>query len=399
MGTSALTAIPPEGELLLCFARLAVGAEERARIRQLLDAGPNWEFFLELASTHGLGPLLYRHLEAMGNEAVPRDVFARVWRSYEMASLRNRTMAAELSRIMGLFEPSDIPAIPYKGPTLAAAVYGNLALREFGDLDILLRSQDVVAAKTLLLAHGYSVEYDLKPGAQAIFLRSRAQYHLVLIHDRSGIMVELHWKTDPDYPVESLSGDRLWSQPPVAGSDGRCVRGFPTAELLLILCLHGSRHHWARLGWLVDIAELIRQHPELDWEHVVSMAKALAAERRLTLGVYLAHRLLGVTPPAQVMATLAAADMDKFAPKIISAMFARQSTETSAAARLSFNLGLFERPRQRLRHVLNVIFEPSLLELTQWPLPRPLSFLYVPLRLFRLVNKHGRLLLFRRQQE
>ena len=31
-----------------------------------------------------------------------------------------------------------IAAIPYKGPVLAAAVYGNLALRTFSDLDILV---------------------------------------------------------------------------------------------------------------------------------------------------------------------------------------------------------------------------------------------------------------------
>lgn len=389
MDTGTPTEIPPEGELLLCFARLTLGAAERARSRHLIAAGPNWKVLLELASTHGLGPLLYRHLEAMGHEGVPDDVFARSWCSYEMASRRNLIMAAELSRITILFESSGIPAIPYKGPSLATAVYGDVALRQFGDLDILLRPQDITAAMRLLLACGYSAEYDLRPDAQTALLRSSAHYHLALIHDQSGIMVELHWKSDPDYPVETLCANRLWGPLPANGGG----RDLPTAELLLILCLHGSKHRWTRLGWLVDIAELIRQHPELDWARVLGMAKSLAAERRLTLGLHLAHRLLGVQTPAQLTASRDAASMEKLAPQIIEAMFAGEPSEGTVAGTLSFNLALYDRPTQRLRHLLNVVFEPSLLELSRWPLPLWLSFLYVPLRLCRLINKHARQLL------
>jgi hypothetical protein len=386
--TSTQAAIPREGELLLCFARLTLGDAERARIAQLIAAGPDWPFFLRLAASHGLGPLVHRHLEALGEAVVPRAVFARLWCSYEAAARRNGTMAAELSRIADLFEYHGIRAIPYKGPALAQAVYGDLALREFNDLDILLRAGDLDAAKSLLVADGYSPEFELKPRAQASLLRSKAQYHLALLHPVSGVMVELHWKTDPDFPVESLCGERLWSERP---SDGSTELGFAPAELLLVLCLHGGKHRWARLAWLVDIAELIRQSPQLDWAQLGRMARTLRAERRLRLGLDFAQRLLGVELPAQFLAMLGHGD-DELATNILAAMFARQETAAGAMASLSLNLRLYDRIAQRVRHLVNVVLEPSLHELSIWALPRRLSFLYIPVRLARLINKHGRML-------
>lgn len=55
---------------------------------------------------------------------------------------------------MQLFKAQEIPSIRYKGPALAASIYGNLALRQFGDLDILARERYYRRAQHLLLAQG-----------------------------------------------------------------------------------------------------------------------------------------------------------------------------------------------------------------------------------------------------
>jgi hypothetical protein len=40
-------------------------------------------------------------------------------------------------------------------------------------------------------------------------------------------------------------------------------------NLLLVRCAHGSKHLWERLGWICDVAELIRVRKEKsDWEKV-----------------------------------------------------------------------------------------------------------------------------------
>jgi hypothetical protein len=61
---------------------------------------------------------------------------------FEEIARKNLRFTAELIRILNCLESHGIAAIPFKGPTLAESVYGNLALREFSDLDILVRQSD-----------------------------------------------------------------------------------------------------------------------------------------------------------------------------------------------------------------------------------------------------------------
>jgi hypothetical protein len=48
--------------------------------------------------------------------------------------------------------------VPYKGPVLAAAVYGHLSLRQIRDLDILVHPSEVRPAGELLISQGYRRE-------------------------------------------------------------------------------------------------------------------------------------------------------------------------------------------------------------------------------------------------
>lgn len=356
----------------------------------LLGTELDWVYLLNLASRHGLLPLLYRHLNALAPAAIPKAIYIELWARYEITSRRNQAMARELLNILQMLDANGIPAIAYKGPSLAAAVYGDLALREFGDLDILLRLQDVLPAKRLLQSHGYVAEYELKPAVEAAFLHSSMQYHLVMGLGTRAILVELHWKTDADFPVEPGDDIQWWANLGFACLGETKIRCFATEELLLILCLHGSKHAWGSLGWLVDVAELIRQHPDLEWEWIIGRAAQLKCERRLALGLYLADYLLDTPLPEKIRNKFeGAAEVRKLANKILETLFHLGPNEMSSFGWLRFNLSLYERPRQKFTHCINVVLAPSLIEWSHWPLPRALFFLYLPLRAIRLVKKYS----------
>lgn len=381
---------PPEAQVLLACARLELTGAERGGLAQALATGLDWDWLLELAERHGLRPLLYRHLDALASGLMPRRVLVDLWTHYESRALTNQLMAQELLRILALFDQAGIAALPYKGPALAASLYGDLALREFGDLDILLRPQELLAAKALLQSHGYHPLYDLKPAVEAAFLASRAQYHLVMVHGESSIAVELHWMTDPDFPVERITDDRWWAALGQKDLEQGQVRCFEKRELLLVLCLHGSKHYWTRLGWLVDVAELMRQQTRADWDWMLGQARAMACERRLALGLHLAGELLGAALPPDVRRHVAAvAVVDELAAQVAATWFTRECHTWGGLASLRLQLKLDDRPSQRLRHLTNVLFTPSLAEWSAWPLPRVLHVLYVPLRLVRLIWKYG----------
>ena len=381
----------PEAELLLCCARLDLPQAKRDRALALLQSELDWAYLINLASGHGLLPLLYRHLDALAATALPRDIIAALWAHYEGNARRNRAMADELLFVLRTLDAHGIPAIAFKGPALAAAVYGDLALREFGDLDILLRLKDVLPAGRLLQEHGYVLEYDLKPDVEAAFLRSRLNYHLVLMHAHRPVTLELHWKTDTDFPVEPVADDQWWAKLESADLDGEKIRCFNSEELLLILCLHGSKHGWCSLGWLVDVAELIRQHPDLDWDWIMDRSAQLRCERRLAVGLHLVSQLLDAPLPEKIgKEPKGAVSARKLADRILGMLFNPESRGWYSMGSIFLRLSLVEeRPWRQCLLLKDAIFAPTLIEWSRWPLPRPLFFLYLPLRILRLIAKYA----------
>ena len=367
-----------------------MGPVRRDRVLRLLRSPIDWSAFIALAEVHGLLPLAYAHLEAIAPEMMPRPVRVELWGRHEARTRRNHAMARELLRVLEALDACGIPAIPYKGPCLAASVYGDVALREFGDLDIVVRRDDVLRAKTMLETEGYLAEYPLAPAVEHAFLHSAAQYHLVLRNRERDTMVELHWKTDPDFPVESLEDKSWWERQGSASVEGTRVPAFAPRELFLILCLHGSKHRWASLGWLVDIAEMIPQVPAMDWTWIMARAHGLRCERRLALGLRLAQDVLEVPLPDVVRSWLN--DRPQTAPiatSIAGSLSQLDGHGPGALRRLRDNLALYDSARQRIAHCVNTIWTPSLVEWSRWPLPPVLFFLYPPLRLARLAWKHS----------
>ncbi|HUL96888.1 MAG TPA: nucleotidyltransferase family protein [Usitatibacter sp.] len=372
-------------DLLLACARSSLDRPSRRRIESALAARPDWDLLLALGGRHGLLPLMHRHLDAV--EAVPAGVRARLWARREATLARNLARARELLEVTALFEAHGIASLPYKGPALAQALHGDVSMREFGDLDILVAPRDVPRARDLLAARGYRPTYALPPAAEAALMRSPLQYHLCLEHDTLG-MIELHWKTDPDYPVERIDDPQWWGALATTPLLDESVRAFPDEELLAVLCIHGSKHHWTSLAWLVDVAELLRR-ASIDWERLFARAAGAGYERRLALGLMLAARWLDAPLPQALRSTLAARpDLESLARRVADGLFDPGYEAPATLDGLRFDLDLYESRARRLKHVAAHLASPNISDWTRWNLPRPLAFLYAPLRVMRLSAKY-----------
>src|SRR5207247_10696100 len=111
---------------------------------------------------------------------------------------------------------------------------------------------------------------------------------------------EIQWRIAPRYFSFPLDYGSLWERlrPIVLGD--RKVLTLSPEDSLLILCVHGAKHLWERLGWICDVAELVRAHDGLDWRRAVEQAVESGSERMLFLGLFLASDLLGAALPVSV---------------------------------------------------------------------------------------------------
>ncbi len=380
--------LPPEVELLLCCARTQMDAESAGRLLHLTAGEIDWVVVDRLARHHRLVPLLYRNLKATVPQAVPDDVLCQFHGRFTEITRRNLRWTSELQRIIALLQAHDIPAVPYKGPALAAALYGSLVLRQFRDLDILVRRADAPRANDLLLEAGYRPQFDFGGVPQEILLRNR--HHFNLVHESGSPIVELHYDILARLHDFRIDLDRLWAGLEPLEIAGTTVTTFPPEDWLLILCVHGGIHRWKRLHWLCDVAELIRAHPGLGWARILDRAEALGTQRMFLLGVFLAGDLCGATLPEEIRR---AAQTDRAVPALgaqIREQFGRDPEADFGAGEFHlFRLRARERWRDRVRYCLAVVATATPAEFAIVSLPRPLWFLYGLLRPVRLAGKHG----------
>src|SRR6185369_4684982 len=111
----------------------------------------DWEYLFQLARRHSIVPLVYSQLKVG-----PPEVLAKFKQHYIENAARNTVLTAELCRLINLFRDEEIEAIAYKGPALALFAYGDVALRRFVDLDVIVRKSDVLKAREILLKEGYT---------------------------------------------------------------------------------------------------------------------------------------------------------------------------------------------------------------------------------------------------
>jgi hypothetical protein len=379
----------PEAELLLRCARAHLDTEGITRLKALLGEDLDWGYVLRAADRHRMMPLLYWHLNATCPEAIPAAVLENLRVPFQRNAARNLFLTGELCRVLGLLHDRGIPAIPFKGPLLAAAVYGNLALRVFEDLDILVPKRDALRAKRLLVSQGYRPSVPLTGRRELAYLDSNHEYDLV--HE-SGALVELQWALAPPHFSFTLDHEGLWERARPATLADTPVLTLAPEDLLLILCLHHSREGWARLEWIGGVAELIRRQPALDWGRLVSRAERRGLARMLFLGLSLACDVLGAPVPEAVLRKVRAdrsvgALARRVRGRLVADDRARPGAFQYSPADIAFHLGMRERRRDRLRYAVRLVLSPTVGDRLALPLPAPLSFLYYPLRPFRLFGK------------
>jgi hypothetical protein len=374
----------PEFDVILRAAGL--GHDGAALAAAVGRADLDWLRLVDMAREHGVLALVARGLRATGWVGVPPHVVDTMTAYRTALTARNVLLGVELLEILSLLAGEGIAALPYKGPVEAAYVYGDIGLRPFVDLDVLVSPPEALRALALLHARGYR---PLTPDSERRQVSGlpRGDYAFALRREDERAVVELHWRLSPSFPLtlESLLPD---TRPfPLLGATVPCL----TAErFLLVLCVHGSRHAWDRLEWICAVAHLLQRQSTLDWQGVTAQAKALGARRALALGLTLAASVAGATVPDGVLEAAGdsrvrpverqiAAGLDVRAPR-------RPYIDAARRHLLVFRAGSFV---DGLRYLL-LLCRPSGRDRAFLPLPDQLAFLYPAVRPVRILWEHAR---------
>jgi hypothetical protein len=380
-----------EVELLLCCARTRTNPEMSQRIREAAQKEIDWVQFIRLALRHGTLPLTYWNLHRICPNIVPSGVLGPLRARHDAEAAEGRLLAEELVGILGLLDSQGIPAVPYKGPALAVRLYGDLTLRWFGDLDIMIGERDALRARRLLIDRGYAPALQLESGQLDQYLRENHEMQFCRADGK--VRLDLHWRFTSRSACLAGDPERFLQYLEMISITGEEVRSLRLESYLLVLSMHAAKHKWAQLKLICDIAEILAVS-DLDWRYVLHEADDLGLKRALATGILLAQGLLGAAVPPKLAQEL---KIDRAAKALAAQagirLFEEPDESWGAEADYTFQFELRERFRDRtkifLRHFLPKL-KPNKRDRVFLPMPRYLSVAYYIVRPVRLALERMR---------
>jgi hypothetical protein len=382
----------PELELAVCCSRTTIDSATAEKIREMANGNLDWDLLSELVSRHRVTLLVYRKLLSIAPEVLNRPGGAAIARQARAVAARSLRLTGELVRLLAAFESKGIAAIPIKGPLLALSSSGDLASREFDDLDILVRPREIQAARAVLVSLGYTPEHVLDPEQEAAFIRSEHAFRYMREHDQ--MVVELHWRLQDRYLSFPFDTEELWNRASTVSLFGHRVRCLTVEDTILFLCMHGAKHSWERLEWIACLPAMLHTNKSINWPVVIKRAEQLGGIRILYLGLLLACELDSKSGAEAALARLKAEPLaHELAARVWKMMGADEMTGSLREVyRYRFYLKARERLRDRLRVVRFASIRIPHPDSSVWEhvaLPNGLLFLHYLLSPIRLLRKFG----------
>jgi len=359
-----------EHRLLLSCVRTTLDERNLPRVQELLERDIDWEHLLRDAFKHRVALLLDRTLRRVAG-AHPTDPYRQRLREHARTfSARNLFLVRELTRLLSIFDAEEIAVVPYKGPVIAHLAYRDIRLREFNDLDLLVRPQDLTRICNILRREGVETKERLTSREQAHVEKEFKEYCF-----QSGlVVVEPHWSITAHRFPFPIDYDALWMRSRSVLIEDATVRVFSPEDLLLIQCVTGGKSLWKRLELVCDVAETVRAFPEIDWSMLLVGARASGSERMLLLGLDLARRLLDAPLPEEIIARFEIdPQLHRLSRTLIGALFApQQMADDTRSLPRRFSpllMSMRERPVHRWLYLWRTLTTPTLTHLRRFPLP------------------------------
>lgn len=341
-------------------------------------------------------PLLFKTLSSDDPVLIPDAVMDRLRRGYGTVSRRNFILTRELLRLLACLDDHGIVAVPYKGALLAAIAYGDPSLRQFADLDILVRRQDVLEAKRLLeeqeygarFIYGYRPLSRLSPAQTDVFLDNYLEFEM---QRKDGLLIDLHWQFAPRHYPFRMDPDPLLARLETFRIEGQSVSSFAREDQVLLLCLHGAKDRWTKLLWMIDLARFIRAYPGLDWDAICTRAKDSAMELPLLLGLDLAETLFPCTVPPSVTERSAHRErIGRMAGSVFANLF-EQKPRAECLPVNALHLRLCATRIDQVTYLSRGLCVPRVQEWSLVRLPAWLYPLYYVIRPFRIMARCARI--------
>ena len=258
-----------------------------------------WPAILDDSRCHGLVPLLCRAIESRSDWKVPTETATELRRATAGIAAKNLLLADELRQVLLAAQKGGLDCIPLRGVALGSQLYGSVAARPTGDIDLFVRRNQLGEIRELFSELGYC-EAEARSGFALEFY-----YALELFKERHGtVIAEPRWTLA--YPPHT---DRLTLE----SVRPRCTKteivGVPAVslsceDLIVHLCLHLLHHHrGAPFLWIYELDRLMRS-ADVNWSVLISVVQQARLQALVAASIRRVRAHLETPIPGGVLSEL-----------------------------------------------------------------------------------------------
>lgn len=264
-----------EKELILSCLQSIHCSRACARCTETIANSLDWNWILKVSAHANISSLFIHQLRSLGLDgSVPTDIRRKLERHYYAVGHRNSLILRQTDELCRKMADAGVDMVVLKGTALQVDVWRNLSLREIGDVDLLVRPEDLVQAENVLRDAGYLPIENFQP---ADYYR-RHHHHLApYFHPKAAcrIPVEIHHDIAQPKGPNRLPMKDFWKSAREIEFDHCRYRVLSPENLLMHLCIQMSflRNFLGQIRYCMDISQAAARFGSvLDWDYVVETA-------------------------------------------------------------------------------------------------------------------------------
>jgi len=283
-----------ENKLLLSCISFDKDINPSQRIPKiLLERKLDWHYILRNAHQNRITPFLYSNLlEVDGERLVPNWVTQELAQTYHYVGFQNLRFYEELKNILLYFRNLEIDVIVLKGAALAEIIWGNVALRQMEDIDLLVREHDLERVDQMFSELGYISYEDYKSKE---WYRNNHHHLAPYYKPDKGVVIEIHRNIVSPNKLFNIDIGKMWERAQSIRIDGIDTKMLGPEDLMIHLCLNISYSDLfvGKIRNLMDLSQTIRYYGKhIDWDRIIKEATEKKFTRFIYYPLYLAAGIL-----------------------------------------------------------------------------------------------------------
>ena len=268
---------------------------------------------------HNRMTVLAKQVFARVNPSIPQDAQKLIREQTERYERSASKLGDALTTYLKSAETLNIPTIVLKGLWLCEKIYHVPSMRPGGDLDILVRRSDVDACLKLLADQGID---EFWPNLLKDEYFTRHHLHQQRSTQDLNIWFEIHWALDHPYTLQTVDYESIFERARPARLLEASIQEMAVPDLLLSLAIHLVKHAVylpslvdredlpriiladGMLMYYLDVAEVLKQYENIDWDLTIKLARDWGAVDILGSVLQVCKRYFDAPVPGKVLEEL-----------------------------------------------------------------------------------------------